>query len=192
MKDYKTYNDLELAGLFRVGDDVAFKEIYERYNQVLFIFAMRKLEDEDEAMDAVQDVFIWILNNREKFALKTSLSGYLYKSMLNKIFDIFRHQKTIRKYISQGDYFIDVDNRETDYLIREKDIREMIDKEIASMPPRMREVYELKHKLNLEPNAISLKLGISEHTVHVHLQRSLKYLRNRLGNLIYVLFILNS
>lgn len=143
-------------------------------------------------MDTVQDVFLWILNNKEKLALKTSLSSYLYKSVLNKIFDIFRHQKTIRKYIEQGDHFIDVDTSETDYLIREKDIRAMIDNEVASMPPRMREVYELRYKQHQDVRAISLQLDISEHTVNVHLQRSLKYLRKRLGELIYILFIINS
>lgn len=192
MADYSKYNDLELAELFRTGDAAAFKEIYARYNKLLFLFAIKKLEDEQEAMDTVQDVFLWILNNKEKLALKTSLSSYLYKSVLNKIFDIFRHQKTIRKYIEQGDHFIDVDTSETDYLIREKDIRAMIDNEVASMPPRMREVYELRYKQHQDVRAISLQLDISEHTVNVHLQRSLKYLRKRLGELIYILFIINS
>lgn len=191
MSDYNKYNDSELAGLFRSGDDTAFKEIYTRYNKLLYIFALKKLEDENEAMDVVQDVFVWILNNRDKFALKTSLSSYLYKSVLNKIFDIFRHQKTIRKYIANGDYFIDIDSKETDYLIRERDIKNMIEREIAAMPSRMREVYQLKHKQCLNAAQIAEHLSISEHTVNVHLQRSLKHLKSKLGLVFYVLFILN-
>ncbi len=192
MADYSKYSDPELAERFRFGDDDAFKEIYIRYDKLLYIFAVKKLRDEEEAMDVVQDVFVWLLNNREKVALKSSLASYLYKSVLNKILDIFRHQKAIRKYIDQGEYFIDVDSQETDFLIREKDVREMIDKEIASMPPRMREIYELKHQQNLSAKEIARQLGISEHTVNVHLQRSLKHLKNKLGVLIYILFILNS
>jgi RNA polymerase sigma-70 factor (family 1) len=192
MSDYTKYSDAELAGLFRDGDDAAFKEIYTRYNKLLFIFAAKKLDDQDEAMDVVQDVFVWVLNNRDKFALRTLLSSYLYKSVLNKIFDIFRHQKTIRKYIDQGDYFIDVDSHETDYLIREKDIAAMIDKEIAAMPPRMREIYELHYKQHLTATEIAGQMGISENTVKVQLQRGLKHMRDNLGILIYALFIMNS
>lgn len=192
MSAYNKYSDSELAELFRSGDDAAFKEIYVRYDKLLYIFAVKKLEDEGEAMDVVQDVFVWVLNNREKFAVKTALSSYLYKSVLNKIFDIFRHQKTIRKYITQGDYFIDVDSNETDYLIRERDIRDLIDKEIAAMPPRMREVYELKHKQNIDAKQIAQQLEISEHTVNVHLQRSLKLLKGKLGLVVYVCYILNT
>lgn len=192
MEDYGRYGDGRLAELFRSGDDAAFREIYLRYDKLLYMFAVKKLGEEQEAMDVVQDVFVWVLNNRERFALRTSLSSYLYKSVLNKIFDIFRHQKTIRRYIAQGEHFIDVDSHETDYLIREKDIREMIDREIAAMPPRMREIYGLKHGHQLSSAEIAAQLGISEHTVNVHLQRSLKLLKSRLGIVVYVLFILNS
>ena len=192
MEDYSKYSDTELAELFRADDDAAFKEIYQRYDKLLYIFAVRKLGDEEEAMDVVQDVFTWVLANRQSFALKTSLSSYLYKSVLNKIFDIFRHQQTIKKYIAEGNHYIDVDSRETDYLIREKDITDMINREIASMPPRMRETYELKHKHRLTPKEIAEQMGISEHTVNVQLQRGLKHLKDKLGIIIYVIYIANQ
>jgi RNA polymerase sigma-70 factor (ECF subfamily) len=192
MEDYNKYSDTELAELFRADDDAAFKEIYQRYDKLLYIFAVRKLGDDDEAMDVVQDVFTWVLANRQNFALKTSLSSYLYKSVLNKIFDIFRHQQTIKKYIAEGNHYIDVDSRETDYLIREKDITDMINREIASMPPRMRETYELKHKHRLTPKEIAEQMGISEHTVNVQLQRGLKHLKDKLGIIIYVIYIANQ
>lgn len=192
MSGYSKYSDQELTTGFRSGDDAAFKEIYERYYELLYLFAYKKLRDENEAMDVVQDVFAWVLDNRQDFAVQTSLSSYLYKSVLNKIFNIFRHQDTIRKYIAQGDHFLDVDSNETDYLIREKDIAEMIDREIASMPEKMRKIYELKHKQNLSPKEIAQQLGLSQNTVATQIRRGRKHLKTKLGILIYVLFILNT
>ena len=122
MTDYTSYSDIELADLVRSADDRAFKEIYDRYNKLLYLFAYNKLRNKEEAKDVVQDVFAWLLNNRTRFAINSSVSSFLYKSVLNKIFDIFRHQSVIRKYIVQGDHYIDIDSTETDYLIREKDI----------------------------------------------------------------------
>lgn len=189
MKDYYKLSDLDIVRLFRTGDDSAFKEIYERYDKLLYLFAYKKLRDQDEAMDVVHDVFAWILNNRQHLALKTSLSSYLYKSVLNKILDIFRHQETIRKYIALGDHYIELDSYETDYLIREKDIVERINKEIASMPEGMRKVYELKYHNNLNSKAIAEQLGLSEHTVNTQLHKARKHLKTKLGILIYVLYI---
>lgn len=192
MIDYGKHSDSDLAEHFRLGDDAAFKEIFVRYDKLLFLYAFGKLRDEEEAKDAVQDVFLWILRNRSTLVLKTTLSGYLYKSTLNRVFDIFKHKDVVKKYIDAGEYYIDVDSEQTDFLIREKDIMALIDQQIAAMPPRMREVYELKRKFFLSSKEIAAQLDISEHTVSNHLKKASKHLKDKLGVVIYVVFVLNS
>lgn len=191
MTDYTSYTDIELADLVRSADDRAFKEIYDRYNKLLYLFAYNKLRNKEEAKDVVQDVFAWLLNNRTRFAINSSVSSFLYKSVLNKIFDIFRHQSVIRKYIEQGDHYIDIDSTETDYLIREKDIAQMIRQEIDAMPQKMKEVYLLRFEQYLSAKEIAEQLNISENTVNTHLKRAAKKLRDNLGMLIYVVYIMN-
>lgn len=191
MTDYTSYSDIELADLVRSADDRAFKEIYDRYNKLLYLFAYNKLRNKEEAKDVVQDVFAWLLNNRSRFAINSSVSSFLYKSVLNKIFDIFRHQSVIRKYIEQGDHYIDIDSTETDYLIREKDIAQMIRQEIDAMPQKMKEVYLLRFEQYLSAKEIAEQLNISENTVNTHLKRAAKKLRDNLGMLIYVVYIMN-
>lgn len=191
MVDYSKYSDSELVELFRSEDNAAFKEIYMRYDKLLFLYAFNKLRDEEEAKDVVQDVFLWLLKNKQGLLLKTTLSGYLYKSVLNKIFDIFRHKGIIKKYVDAGDYYIDTDSVQTDYLIREKDIALLIEREIAAMPPRMKEVYELKRRHYLSTREIATRLDISENTVANQLKKASKHLRARLGLVIYVLHVVN-
>lgn len=191
MADYTSYSDIELADLVRSADDRAFKEIYDRYNKLLYLFAYNKLRNKEEAKDVVQDVFAWLLNNSTRFAINSSVSSFLYKSVLNKIFDIFRQQSVIRKYIEQGDHYIDIDSTETDYLIREKDIAQMIRQEIDAMPQKMKEVYLLRFEQYLSAKDIAEQLNISENTVNTHLKRAAKKLRDNLGMLIYVVYIMN-
>lgn len=190
--DYSKLDDSELAAALQRGDSHAFKEVYQRYSELLYLFAYRKLKHEEEAKDVVHDVFAWLVENGRKLTLKTSLSGYLYKSVLNRIFDIFRKQDTFRRYVDQGEHFIDVDSTETDYLIREKDIRAVIDREIAAMPPRMREVYELRYREHLTADQISGKLGITPQTVATHLKHATRHLRDKLGVVVFVLYVLNQ
>ncbi|RQO74473.1 RNA polymerase subunit sigma-70 [Pedobacter sp. KBW06] len=190
MNDYSTYSDSELATLLEAGDELAFKEIYIRYDELLFLYAFNKLRNEDEAKDAVQDVFLWLFQNKQSLNLKTTLAGFLYKSTLNKIFDIFRHKNIVKKYIESGEHFIDTDSEETDYLIREKDIALLIEKEINAMPPRMKEVYELKRKQYLSTKEIATQLNISENTVSNHLKKAAKHLRTKLGTIIYIVYVL--
>lgn len=189
MKDYTNYNDTELITLLAKGDDRAFREIYNRYNQLLYIFAFRKLKDDKEAQDVVHDVFAWLLERGQQLELKTSLSSYLYKAVLHKIFDIFRKQNTFQRYINEGKHYIDLESQETDFLIREKQVTELIEKEISAMPPRMREVYELKYKHYLNNEQIGTKLNISPQTVKTHLKHANRHLKNRLGLVTYILYL---
>jgi len=192
MLDYTRYNEHELIRLFKSGDDAAFKEIYIRYDKPLYLYAYHKLGNKEESRDIVQDVFAWMLNNRENLDLKTTLSGYLYKSVLNKIFNVFKHKEVLRRYADEGNSYIDVDRDETDFLIREKDITAMIEKEISTMPLGMRKVYELRSKQYMSAKAISQHLGVAESTVNTQLKRAMKHLKLKFGLVIYVIFIINS
>lgn len=191
MAAYSTLSDVDLTALLQTGDNAAFLEIYDRYKGLLLAYAYRKLQNKQEAQDVVQDIFISLWEKRENFVLKTYLSGFLYKSVLNKILDIWKHNKVVAEHLELHKFEIDVDATGTDFLIREKEIATMIEKEIAAMPPRMREVYELKYKQYLSTKNISAKLGISEHTVSNHLKNASSHLKERLGVVIFVLYILN-
>jgi len=189
MAEYRSLTDSELVDLLKSGNDAAFKEIYLRYDKPLYLYAYHKLGNKEEARDVVHDVFAWMLNKREALDLRTTLSGYLYKAVLNKIFNIFKHQQIIRKYVDEGDHYIDIESSETDYLVREKDIFAIIQQEIASMPPRMREIYELRSKSYMTAKQIADQLGIAESTVTTQVKRAMKYLKIKLGILIYVLYV---
>ncbi|ETZ20747.1 RNA polymerase sigma-70 factor [Pedobacter sp. V48] len=187
MINYSTCFDQELVLLLKDDDDAAFKEIYLRYDKLLLIYAYKKLRNREEAKDLVQDVFTWLWNSRKDFSLNTTLSGYLYKSVLNRIFDVVKHKGIIRKYVDSGKHYVEISNEDTDYLIREKDITLLIEKEILTMPPKMREIYTLKRKYFLSTKEIATELSLSEHTVSTQMKRALKHLKVKLG--IIVLFV---
>ena len=54
MADYRTLSDQELTGLLKNGDQAAYAMIYQRYYRLLYIHALKKLNDEEEAKDIIQ------------------------------------------------------------------------------------------------------------------------------------------
>lgn len=189
MLDYSGYSDQELIGQFSSGDDEAFKEIYQRYDMLLYLYAYHKLGDKEESRDVVQDVFAWLLSNRENLNLTTTLSGYLYKSVLNKIYNLYKHKQVLQKYANEGNGYIDIEGAETDFLIREKDINAIIEQEIAAMPKGMREVFELRRKAYMSTKETAAHLGVAESTVITQMKRAKKHLRLKLGLMAYLLLI---
>ncbi|MEJ7558498.1 MAG: sigma-70 family RNA polymerase sigma factor [Pedobacter sp.] len=184
--DYSSHTDQELTSRFIAGDDAAFKEIYLSYDKPLFLYAYHKLGNREESRDMVQDVFAWLLNNRESFDPNTTLTGYLYKSVLNKVYNVYKHKDVLKKYADEGNRYLDRETTETDFMIREKDIQAMIDKEISAMPKGMREVYEMRRMQYLSIKATAEQLGVAESTVITQMKRAMKHLRLKLGLLIYL------
>ncbi|MFD2872009.1 RNA polymerase sigma-70 factor [Mucilaginibacter ximonensis] len=188
MAALQTLSDQELLSLIAGDGQAAFEELYLRYDALLYSYAYRKLKNKQEAQDVVQEVFIKLWHQRHDFELKTTLQGYLYKSVLNRVLDVFKHRDVKLAYANQ---YVEVDSVETDFLVREKDLEALIEREIQAMPPKMREIYILKRKQCLSTKEIAEELGLSEHTVNTQMKRALQHLRVKLGILVYLLYILH-
>ncbi|MNY71186.1 positive control sigma-like factor [compost metagenome] len=65
-----------------------------------------------------------------------------------------------------------------------------MEKEIAVMPPRMREIYELKYRQYMSVKQIASDLKISENTVATQLQRAAIHLKNKLGVVVFAIYML--
>lgn len=192
MSAYSTYSDQQLVLLLRRGDRNAFAEIYARYQTLLFQYAVKKLQDEEGAKDILQEVFVSLWNSRDKFLEEAPIAPFLYRSVLNKVLNVFRRDGISREYISSLQATIDErSGASADYRIREKDISAMIELEISNLPPRMREIFELRRKRYLSNKEIALELDISEHTVATHIKNALKILRKKLGSAIFAIYFLH-
>lgn len=188
MAIYSKYSDQELIGLLKAEDTAAFEEMFLRYEPLLLNFVYKKIKDRDEAKDILQEIFIQVWNNRNRMVI-VSLASYLYTMALNKIRDRYKHQVMHESHIARLQILIDEVDGGADYQIREKDITILIEREIAALPPKMREVFQLRKDAFLSNKEISEKLGISEQTVETHMKRALKTLKERLGPVTYLLFV---
>jgi len=184
---YQSIPDHELVGLLRVGDRLAYTEIYNRYKFILHTHAYKWMRDREEAMDIIHELFVTLWDKRESIQFSTSLSGYLYVSLRNKIFNRVSRQKLESQYITSLQSFIDRGDCITDHRVREKELSMLIEKEISALPVKMREVFELSRKSNLSHKEIAEQLGLSDQTVRKHIQHALKILREKLGLVLFLL-----
>lgn len=190
MAAYSAYTDQELTALLKEGDRSAFTEIYERYHSLLYIYAHKKLHNKEESQDVIQEVLIALWNKRLDFSFDLSLKSYLFTAVRNKAFDLFAHKKVESKYLESLQGYIDISTESTDFLVREKDLSGLIEREIQALPPKMREIFELSRREKLSHKEIAKALNISEHTVATQMKRALKVLRLRLGLVVWLAMLL--
>ena len=190
---YAEFSEQDLILLMKDKDDEnAFREIYDRYSGLMYTFAFKKVKNEDEAKDIVQEIFIVLWNKRADLNFHSSFSSYLFRTIRNRGLNIFIHQKYHDDYASSFQTYLDQKSPEADVMLREKEMAAIIAREIDALPEKMREVFRLSRNEHLSHREIAEKLGISELTVKTQVKKALKTLKVKLGLVIYLFFMLNN
>lgn len=181
MTNYSSLSDYELTALLKAGDRMAFTEIYDRYFWMLHAHAYKWMRNREETRDVIHELFLALWEKREKLSFEPGLRSYLSAAARNRIFNLLSHKRIESEYLTSLNEFMDQGSCITDHLVREKQLMEIIENEIAGMPDKMKEVFELSRKENLSHREIAERLDISEQTVRKHVQHALKILRFKLG-----------
>jgi RNA polymerase sigma-70 factor (family 1) len=190
MSYYSAYSDHDLVQLLKSGDEKSFTEIYHRYKGVMYQHAYRRLADEDEVDDVVQDIFTALWTKRDGLAEETNLGGFLYVTLRNKIINLASRRQMVQKYEDTLDKISEAGNAITDHKVRLELLKQLIEKEVSTLPPKMREIFEYSRNQHLSHKEIAEKLNISEKTVKNQINNALKVLRGKFGLFIYLLLLL--
>src|ERR1700761_4613107 len=140
MKAYSSLSDYELSGLLKSDDKAAFTEIYNRYKWVLFLHALKRIRDREQAKDIIQELFTTLWDKRHDLDLRSHLSGYLYTAVRNRIIKAFAHQQIKSDYVNSVVASFNDDNCITDHKVRQSNLAAIIENEINELPEKMREV----------------------------------------------------
>ena len=190
MHAYQSFTDQTLLTLLKQGDKDAYTVIYDRYKNLLYNHAYKKLGDPEEVKDVLQELFTNLWNKRADIPVAVNLSGYLYAGIRNRVLNLLSHKEVENKYLSSIQRFTPQEDYSTDHTIREKELADLIQKEIDQLPPKMREVFLLSRKENLSHQEIAGQLSISEQTVAKQVTNAIRILRLRLGSLFILLLLL--
>lgn len=190
MPTYSKLSDYELTTLLKDGDRIAFTEIYDRYFWQLHAHAYKWMRNREETKDIIHELFLALWEKRETLSFEPSLLSYLSAAVRNRIFNLLSHKRIESAYLTTLNTFSNEDNCITDHLVREKQLTELIENEIAGLPGKMREVFQLSRKENLSHKAIAGQLNISELTVRKHVQHALKILRFKIGIFLILSFLI--
>ncbi|WP_212006721.1 RNA polymerase sigma factor [Chitinophaga sp. HK235] len=178
---YSTYPDTKLLLLLKDNDPLAFAEIYERYCQEIFKYAIVLVKIPEIAKDLVQDVFIKIWEAREKIEVEKSFRSYLFRVCHNRAYDI---QKEIAQNRSLREQLINYYEPviEPEALSQESDTPygHLMKQALNSLTPQRRRIYEMCKNDKKSYEEVARELNISPNTVKNHMANTLSFLRDYL------------
>ena len=159
----------------KAGNERAFDIVYKQYYGGLCAFASQFVSM-DEAEEIVQDVMLWLWENRQTIAGEKTLKSLLFTITKNKCLNSISHQevrqrvheKLYEKYITQ---FEDPDF----YIFNE--LLEKLDEAMKKLPEDYRRAFEMNRFDDMTYKEIAVQLQISEKTIAYRISQALKILR---------------
>jgi RNA polymerase sigma-70 factor (ECF subfamily) len=162
----------------RSGSDEAFRELVDRYKNLVYGVILRTVADRSRADDLAQDVFLRVHRGLPAFRGESSLSTWLFRITRNVCAEV-RDQRQFVRSLDAVD-----DNRQprldlgaADRAFANMELRDRLDKALAQLPPAARFLVS-SHYLGgqkYEDLAQALELPIG--TVKTHLHRAKQRLR---------------
>jgi len=182
--------DQQLVALIRQDDRDAFAELYEKYWDKIFAVAMHRLNDEEEAEEIVQEIFLSIWVRRKSLELSHSLATYLSVAVKYKVINHLakKHRRQLQMD-ELSDTLPEAENSTIDWL-DEKELRARLEEGINKLPERCRIVFLLSRDENKTYAEIAEQLNISPKTVEAHISKALSTLRQDIKVALPLLFFL--
>lgn len=175
------HSDVELLNEITLGNHDAFKLLYRRYWEEMFVTATNALRNKEEAADVIQDVFLSLWNRRNELDIRGSVAAYLHTSVRYKCIHYIEKNITRRDYLVHlADVAVSFYHPNAEINLQLKELEQAIKSSIAKMPPKMQKVYKLSRQEHLSYKEISNSMSISVETVKKHIQHALYLIRKDL------------
>lgn len=160
------------------GNLDAFGDLFDLFAKELISYAYKVSMDRDLAKDAVQDVFMYIWQHRDRLAKEIEVRFYLY-SAVKRATVLQIRSFSLNDPIGNNTSENPDDSPEAIWVKDETESLRMqrIEKSLKSLSEREREVISLKYFSNLKIREIAVILEIKEQTVANTLQIALSKLR---------------
>lgn len=150
-------------------------ELFDTYRQMMLRIALGILHNKTDAEDAVQDAFLWIINNLEKVLQIPCYerAGYFATIIEHRSIDIYRkHNRHVIEDIEEQ-YDLSSDECVEETALSSVTVNE-IKKAMNELSDRDYEILYLHLFKEMSPKEISVSTGIPENNVRVYIQRARK------------------
>ncbi|MDG5798931.1 RNA polymerase sigma-70 factor [Marinilabiliaceae bacterium ANBcel2] len=166
-----------LSSGIKRGEESAFRKVFDLYSNRIKRFSMTFFEDEADADDLVQTVFVKLWEKRFSIDPQKCLRSFLFQITANLAYDILRKRSSEFKANQQAALN---NSKEHDMVNGEliyNDYLNLFEKEIAKMPVQQQKIFKLKREEQLSSLDIARMLNISPRTVENHIYRATCSLR---------------
>jgi RNA polymerase sigma-70 factor (ECF subfamily) len=189
--DHKTSEEAVLVRRVQARDEMAFREVVERYQSKVFSIIFGILRNRNDAEDIAQQVFAKVYFSIKNFDFRSSLLTWIYKITVNECYDYLR-KKRVRKLVYESDFSQEEAQRmeasesavdgsvPADTRLAQRDL---ILKLLSKVSEEERSLILLKEVEGHSVEELAGMTGLNENTIKVKLFRTRQKLLRAAGRL---------
>ena len=190
--EMKQIADDELVAQYKNGNVEAFDRLLERYGKPLYNFIFRMLGDKAKSEDILQDVFVRIIQNIQRYKMKGQFKSWIFTIANHLAISELRYRSKRRSLsldqkvgtgegnLKLGDLVGD-EKYLPDVLAERKELREKLDEAIQSLPIEQRQVLMMRESSGLSFREIATILRCPLNTALGRMHYALRNLRQTLS-----------
>ena len=169
-------------------DNTSLRKLFHTYEKYLYSLCYGYTQNEQDALDMVQEIFIKVFNNLSEFEESLPFHPWIRKITVNTCLNFKRGKKSnvislnreIIEDVTIADTLVSEDDIEKEML--EGEVREIIKKNLKRLPEQYRLIITLRYYEDLSYKEISLILNKPLGTVKTELYRAKTLLKFFLEN----------
>ena len=182
-------SEKEIVEQLRQGNEEAFKKLVSLFQEKVFNTAVNFLQNQQDAEDAAQEVFIQVYNSIGQFKENSTLSTWIYRITITKCLDHTRSKKRKKRFAFISSLFSeknDLLHEPPDFnhpgvqLDRKEDAA-ILFKMVNSLPENQKTAFLLNKIEGMSYIEIADVMKLSESAVDSLLQRAKQNLRKKIN-----------
>ena len=178
-------DDAMLMAKIAGGDDAAFRLLIERHELAVFGTAVKMLQDRFVAEEVAQRVFLRVYWAAKRYRPTAKFRTWLFTILRRLVLNELRRRSSAEALVFTGDNSEEVATaaspRSPADLLVDKERLDLVERAIASLPPKQRLAVVLKSYDDLSYEEIGRVLGLSLSATRALLFRARETLRKALS-----------
>ncbi|MDR1153448.1 MAG: RNA polymerase sigma-70 factor [Bacteroidales bacterium] len=197
---YDKTSEKELVSLIILGDEKAFRFVFDRYYQGLVRFSCSYTHDTFVAENIVQESYVLLWEKKHELDIDSNLHAFLTKIVKLKTWNHIEKQR--RRMDIEKDLYDDF-SRELNLKLYSlesmnvsgiyiSEIEKIVQETLQTLPEQTQMIFKLSRDEFLPNRKIAEQMNLSEKSIEYHISKVLKVLRLELSDYLKIIILINS
>jgi RNA polymerase sigma-70 factor (family 1) len=160
-----------------MGDEAAFKSIFDAYKARTFTFVVNFIHSKADAEEIVQDTFMSLWQNRNTLSTVEHPRNYIYTVVRNKtmryLSNVARDEKMMKVVWAN----MQMEVNPTEEALQMRESRELINKALSMLSEQKQIIFRMCREQGMSHEHIAIETGLSKSRVKNIMVEILKYIK---------------